>query len=196
MVEAQWEPPLHTQLAAHKAAGSGGVCVSEWPQTGIIILRGHAHDAAFVSKTQEALGTSLPLAPRGTATHGDIRILWLSPDEWLILCPYAQKNALQDRLHNHLRGIFAQIVDNSGGYTALILHGEQRVRVLRHLTPFDIGNLQIGEVVGTVMSKSHVILTRPDADSHEIIVRRSFADYVWKLLKRAARPYGLSVLQK
>lgn len=195
MVEAQWETPLHAQLAAHHFAAEGGVQVAEWPQTGILILRGKPEDSAFLHNMQTALGVALPLAPRGTAQHGNVRLLWLSPDEWLLLCPYADKAALYQTLVDALRGIFAQVVDNSGGYTALVLRGDKRVQALRHLTPFDIERLQVGEVAGTVMSKSHVILTRPDEHCHEIIVRRSFADYVWKLLLRASRPYGL-VLSK
>lgn len=189
----QWETPLARQLADHPAAADSGVQVVEWPQSGIIILRGKADDSAFVNNAHGALGAALPLAPRGSVQAGNVRIFRLSPDEWLLVCPYAEKQALLGKLEQSLAGVFAQVVDNSGGYTALVLYGQARLRVLRHLTPFDVDSLQVGHVAGTVMSKSHVILVRPDVDRHEIIVRRSFADYVWKLVVKAARPYGLAV---
>ena len=91
------------------------------------------------------------------------------------------------------RTCHAQIVDNSGGYTGLELRGEAVATVLRHLTPYPVENLAAGEVIGTVMEAAHITLHKHGATHYSLIIRRSFADYVWKLLAKASRPYGLAV---
>ena len=56
-----------------------------------------------------------------------------------------------------------------------------------------INQIAAGEVIGTVMEAAHITLHKHGATHYSLIIRRSFADYVWKLLAKASRPYGLTV---
>ena len=73
------------------------------------------------------------------------------------------------------------------------MRGDAVATVLRHLTPYPVENLAAGEVIGTVMEIAHITLHKHGATHYSLIIRRSFADYVWKLLAKASRPYGLAV---
>lgn len=187
-----WETPLQYLLAAYQAPAAVSITAREWPQSGILILRGKSDDAAFLAAAGKALGGNLPTQPKGSMTSGNTLVLRLSPDEWFIRCPYAEKEALKRSLESSLEGVFAQVVDNSGGYTGLTLAGEPLTTFLRHITPYNVEALQTGEVVGTILSKSQVLLYKTET-GFELIFRRSFADYVWKLLVRSSRPYGLGL---
>ena len=194
MPEITWETPLARQLAAHPApARAAGITASEWPQSAIHILRGKPDDNAFTAAAENALGVALPTAPRQSAEKDTLTILRLSPDEWLLKSPWQDKTALATRLQRTLANQHAQIVDNSGGYTGLELRGDAVATVLRHLTPYPVENLAAGEVIGTVMEAAHITLHKHGATHYSLIIRRSFADYVWKLLAKASRPYGLAV---
>jgi len=48
-------------------------------------------------------------------------------------------------------------------------------------------------MVGTTFGKSSVQLMRTGDDNWHIIVRRSFADYLWLWIQNAAREYGLKI---
>jgi sarcosine oxidase, subunit gamma len=84
------------------------------------------------------------------------------------------------------------VVDNSGGYTTVILQGSHAQNALSHCTVYDIHALQTGKVVGTTFGKASLFLHKNDA-GYTLILRRSFADYIWQYLVRAAQPYGFGV---
>ncbi|MGL4767303.1 MAG: sarcosine oxidase subunit gamma [Formosimonas sp.] len=188
-----WQSPLHEALAQFKPSASPTVYVTERTELGYITLRGLSSDTAFLAKIAQVLGGALPTTPMAVAIREKATALWLSPDEWLLVCDKSRTAALLTDLLNAVEGLFAQVVDNSGGYTSLDLSGAEHLMVLRHLTPFDVENLQVGQCAATVMSKAGVILLRTDEEHISLICRRSFADYIWRLLQKAATPYGLAV---
>ena len=53
--------------------------------------------------------------------------------------------------------------------------------------------LPVGKVVGTGFAKTNVLLRRIETERVELVVRRSYADYLWTWLQRAAGPSGLTV---
>jgi sarcosine oxidase subunit gamma len=61
-----------------------------------------------------------------------------------------------------------------------------------HTTVYDIGALAPGRVVGTTWGKASLYLHRQD-EGFCLLLRRSFADYIWTYLVRAAGPYGFGV---
>ncbi len=75
----------------------------------------------------------------------------------------------------------------------LTLSGENALNVLKKSTAYDVHaeNFGPGKVVNTVMAKAQVTLRAKSDGCFEIIVRRSFADYLWLWLQRAGKEYGL-----
>ncbi|NDY91785.1 sarcosine oxidase subunit gamma [Ideonella livida] len=183
---------------AHLQPGATGhtpaaLRAAELPDLGYLVLRGHAHDAAFMAAVAGVLGAPLPTRPRAVLNCPAGLVLWQSPDEWWLLCPRAQRDTLLAALGSALAGCFAQVVDNSGGFTTLRLSGPQHMLLLRHLTPHDVDALPLGDCVSTVVSKASMVILRSDAQGVALVFRRSFADYLWRLIERSARPYGLAL---
>ncbi len=192
--------PLHRYDLAARAKtmdASCGVWANEVPLLGYISLRGNAKQGEFLAATKSALGVDLPTKPCAmqpiTQSAAIDSILWISPDEWLIVCQRAQLESLQQSLKPALAGIHSQIVDNSGGYTTVLLQGENATDVLQHCTIYDLHGLRTHHVVGTTFGKMSFYLCRHGA-GYGLIFRRSFADYIWPLLERSAAPYGFGVL--
>lgn len=170
-----------------------GVRISEVPHLGYLILRGNPADVGFQSAVSQALDMALPhRVACWTAGAGRV-VFSVSPDEWWVLCSHSQRDALKLSLSAALQGLHAQMVDNSGGHAAVRISGPQHLRLLRHLGSFDYEAMQIGEAIGTVMSKANITVLRTDAQGVVLLFRRSFADYVWRLLTRTAQPYGLCI---
>ena len=192
--------PLHAfGLPARERAPApeDGIVACELPHLGYLYLRGHADDPDFRRHTAEVLGTPLPLKPRSlcgfTGPSGSGVALWMSPDEWLLVCRRSQREQLLHSMRDALLDVFAQVVDNSGGLTTVRLTGPQYLTLLRHLGPYDFEQLAPGSGTGTVMSKATVMVLRTDSEGVMLIFRRSFADYLWRLIECTAQPYGLCI---
>lgn len=190
------ESPLHAfGLPARAAVPNlqNRVLMAELPHMGYIVLRGKADDADFMQAVADILGQALPTQPMTILGTTAGVVLWVSPDEWLLVCQRSRRDALLARLSSALQNVFAQVVDNSGGLTALRVSGPDHLLLLRQLGPYDYESLAIGRCASTVASKTGFTVARTDAAGVVIVFRRSFADYTWRLLERTAQPYRLCI---
>ena len=189
------QSPLHHFNLTAKAVSpddSLGLWANEIALLGYINLRGNPQNAAFIKATKNALGMALPVQPCTLEYAAWGAVLWLAPDEWLIVCERTQRAELQAKLEAALTGIHAQVVDNSGGYTSLSLQGRHANDTLQHCTVYDLHALTANKVVGTTFGKASTLLYRTD-DGYCLVFRRSFADYIWRYMEHAAQPYGFGI---
>lgn len=189
------QSPLHPfglAVKAERMDASRGVWANEIPLLGYISLRGNPADAGFVEAASKTLGVKLPTEPCTLAHSAGTTVLWLSPDEWMIITARSTHGALQKNLTEGFTGIRSQVADNSGGYSQVIVQGRNVHDVLAHCTVYDLAHLTEGRVVGTTFGKSSVYLRRA-GDGYCLLLRRSFADYIWRYLERAAQPYGFGI---
>lgn len=192
----KWEMPLFQQWSSLVSeAEHPKLNYSSGNALGFIHLRGLANDQAFLQAVRATVGGDLPTEPKGCTLAEKGAIMWLSPDEWLILCSYANKHSLLTELQTALSSVFAQVVDNSGGFMMLRLHGSEAETALRHLTPYNVQSIAVGQCVQTFMKKTTVIINKVGENDFAVVFRRSFADYLWRVLQKTARPYGYA-LQK
>lgn len=187
--------PLHTfDLASQQvpADGSKGVWANEMPLLGYLSLRGNPQLPAFLNAAHSALGAELPTQPCTLHAAAWGSILWLAPDEWLLICARTQLPALHQALSAALAGIHSQVVDNSGGFTSVVLQGRNARDVLQHCSVYNVDALEPGRVVGTTFGKATTLLHR-NAAGYGLVFRRSFADYIWQYLRYTAQPYGFGI---
>jgi sarcosine oxidase subunit gamma len=166
----------------------GATRLAERPFLGHINLRGDAADSSFLDCVEHVVGVALPLRPNTTAAAGERTVFWLCPDEWLITCAGEEEQSLSDRLRADLRSRFASIVQLGGGQTVIRLDGDEARELLAKGCPLDLHErvFKPGQCAQTHVAKAPVLL-RPVAGGIELIVRRSFADYLWQWLETAAR---------
>ncbi len=193
----KWQSPLHYQwLAITEGKTSSTLNYSSGNALGFINLRGLLSDEAFVHAIATILDVELPNKPKQMVYADKAAILWQSPDEWLLICHYDIKDALLSALQAALSGVFSQVVDNSGGLMLMRIHGTDASLVLRHLTPYPIGHLVDGQCVQTIGKKTPFLIAQVALDDYALIFRRSFADYIWKVLEKTAKPYQHAVQKK
>lgn len=189
---AELRSPLQHRMSAASAA-SARVQAAELAHLALVTIRGKPGDAAFRAGAERVLGVPLPTRASSLTATPRGALLWQSPDEWLLVARRSERAGLLEAFGTALYGVFAQVVDSSGGYALLRLAGPEHVTVLRHLGPYDFERLAVGQGVGTVLGKANVSVLRSDAAGVLLLFRRSFADYVWMLVEQAARPYGLAL---
>jgi len=194
--DARAESPLHhadLDTMADKGREDGGVQLQELKLLGHLVLRGTVENAAFVAGVEKVLGVALP-GPTQSSEVGEYSIRWISPDEWLVIVPGTEAFNLEKQLRESISGHYS-IVNVSGGQTVLLLSGEDAVNVLKKSTGYDVhdSNFPVGKVVTTTLSKTQAVVRRTGSESWELVVRRTFADYVWLWLQDACAEYGLTI---
>lgn len=181
---------LRTALA-HRADATGlAIEMHEIRDRGMIDLRGLPGDPAFMSAARRALGVDLPTAPRTSAAQGEITVLWLSIDQWLILCPLSGAAALHARLREALAGIHALAVDVSHMRTVIRVEGPNVREVLIKGTSLDLlgESYPPGTVRRLLFAEIAALIHIVAPEIVDLYVFRSYADYAWQFLATAANP--------
>jgi sarcosine oxidase subunit gamma len=190
------ESPLH-HVDPDSTAGvetqSAGVRLRELKLLGHLVLRGSRENASFVSGVERVVGLALPETLRSVEA-GARSLRWISPDEWLLILPGNEAFELEQQLREAIEGHYA-VVNVSSGQTLIELSGTQAVEVLKKSTGYDVDgrNFPPGKVVTTTFAKTQAVIRRSAETRWELVVRRSFADYVWRWLQDAGAEFGLSV---
>jgi len=190
------ESPLHhadLETVARQGNQQGDVILQEHKLLGHLVLRGSIDNAAFMNGAEKVLGMALP-GPLQSAEQGKLSVRWIAPDEWLLVVPGDKAFGIERELREAMDGHYA-IVNVSGGQTVLTLNGAKAREVLMKSVPYDVHdrNFPVGKVVTTVFAKSQAVIRRTGEESWELVIRRSFADYIWLWLQDACAEYGLVV---
>lgn len=136
----------------------------------------------------KALGFELPQKSLTAAEGTDKAAVWLGPDEWLLLTPEDDTEALQTALMEAIGDAPHALVDISHRQEALILTGNKAEWLLNSGIPIDLDTsaFPVGMVTRTLFHKTPVMLWRIADDSFVIEAWGSFIGYVAGLLEEAA----------
>jgi sarcosine oxidase subunit gamma len=193
------ESPLarfHLPARAEVESAKARVICGERAFLGHINLRGDADDAQFVAAVAHVAGTAVPTTPN-TVTHGHENVVyWLGPNEWLIVTPTEREGAIARELRTALAGLFVAVTEVGGGQTVITLRGEAARELLAKGCPLDLHSRVFGvdRCAQSHLAKAPILIRQVDeAPSFEIVVRRSFADYLWTWLEDAASEYTLAI---
>ena len=182
---------------SNSAPADAGIVLGEQAFLGHINLRGDAKDPAFLSAVSGTLTCDLPLKPNTVTTSDNLSAFWLGPNEWLLLTPPAQEDQIIDELRPALANVFAAVTDISSGQSVLTLSGPCSRDVLAKACTLDLHPqvFQQGQCAQTLVAKTDALLWPQNETDINLIVRRSFADYLWAWLIDAAYEYGFAVTE-
>jgi sarcosine oxidase subunit gamma len=176
------------RFVALSAATRGDILVREVPYLAQINFRADPNDAGIMQRLAQTLGFALPEVPNTTTSQNDRRALWLGPDEWLVVGPDGQQEALQHELRNGLDDAFGSIVDVSANRTVLEIAGPKARELLARGVPIDLDARSFGpdRCAQTLFAKAQVIIDSRADQAFHVHVRTSFASYLADWLLDAA----------
>ena len=159
-----------------------------------INLRGNLENKEFIGKAEKILGMILPRESCTATTKENITSLWLGPNEWLVDSnneiskennDYEIEKMLFDNISKNNLGSVTNVTDQ---FTIFSLSGSNILEVLSKGCPFDFSSKNFGnnKVVQTLLNHVDVTIHQKNEDSIDLYVRRSFANYLWELLKDSA----------
>jgi sarcosine oxidase subunit gamma len=189
----QQSPLVQIKLAETRA---NQPVIREIPFQGFLNLRGKPDNADFLAAVNNVLGCSLPLEANRVVESGDYKVYWLGPDEWLVITPTDQQGKVQSDLLSALEGVFSSVVDNSSGFTLLTLTGDNAANLIARDCPLDLHPrvFRPGHCAQTRLAKAGMTISPLlDGTGYELIIRRSFADYLLLWMQDALIEFEVSI---
>jgi len=154
-----------------------------------INLRGNATKKDFITNVEKILDIFLPIKPNTSNSNNRLKIIWLSPNEWLIEI-YEQKefDKIFSNLNNSLNTQNTSITDVTENKTILHLNGSLLYKLLSKFMVIDLYKVLHKEssVAQTIFIKVPVLIVRNhkknERQSINLHTNRSHAQYVTDLL--------------
>ncbi|NRB04050.1 MAG: sarcosine oxidase subunit gamma [Rhodobacteraceae bacterium] len=176
--------------ALNGASWDAGIArVEGVPLQGMITLRGDFGSKALQAAAEAAAGVSFPDV-RSAQCNGDSGLCWMSPDELLVLCPYAEVEAKVSALSDALKDSHFLAANVSDARASFRVSGPHARDVMAKLCPVDVSPAAFGpgDFRRSRMAQVPAAFWMCDSDTFQIICFRSQAQYVFDLLKVAAQP--------
>lgn len=153
---------------------------------GMITLRAAADLPGLPGAVKAAVGVALP-KPRRIVLEDGRGAGWMSPDEWLLILPYAEVPAALAKIEAALMGQHFLAVDVSDARAVFRITGAKASEVLMKLCPVDLTALAPDELRRSRAAQVASAFWR-DGDGFTLVSFRSVAGYVMGVLSHAAQP--------
>ena len=173
------------------AAGVGTRTLDRLAQ---VDVRLDPHDRTAMARVAAALTAPLPTAPNtvSTAADGEGNVLWLGPDEWLVVGregSAAAAPAIETAVRTAAAPAFVTTVDVSANRVVLEIAGPRARQLLAFGCAIDLDPVSFGpgRCAQTLLARAGVIVWQTDdAPTFRLLVRPSFVAYVMAWLDDAA----------
>jgi sarcosine oxidase subunit gamma len=163
----------------------GFATVQEIGPVGMISLRAKGLKS-LAKAIKAAVGTKVP-AQRQIEVNGDRACGWMSPDEYLLVLPYAEVAAALAALSKSLAEEHFLAVDVSDARAVFRITGAKADQVLAKLMPVDFAHLAPGELRRSRAAQVAAAVWQQD-QGFTLVCFRSVAGYVMGLLSHSAHP--------
>ena len=160
-----------TSLAGRSAdlARFGGAEISFLTQVGV--------------RTVDGAALGFPVDPNTWLTVGGREVLWLGPDEWLVVAESVDATDVVAALESSLEDVQRSVVDVSANRAAIELADANRLELLSSGCPIDMDprSWTEGRCAQTLFGRAQVLL-QERSETTRLFVRPSFSGYVVDLL--------------
>ncbi len=168
---------------------TGYVQVQEMDLQGMLTLRADLSMVKIAKAVKSAVGVDMP-AQRTITMNKGMGAAWMSPDEFLLMMPYAVAEATASKLRKSLGKTHSLVANVSDARVVFTLTGVGAREVVAKLSPVDMQALKIGEIRRTRLAQVPAAFWMSGEDEITLVAFRSAAGYVFDLLTNAAKKGG------
>jgi len=156
-------------------------------------LRGDINNKEFSSNVGKILGIILPVEVGSVIKKEEISVISTGPNEWLIISNntvkseknnYDLENTLFEKISKKNFGAVTNITDQ---FTIFSLTGSNISEILSKSSPFDFDKLLDNHSAQTLLNNVDITIIKKDNENVDLLVRRSFSEYLWSWLNDSAR---------
>ncbi len=168
------------------ASFDGFASVQEIGPLGMISLRAKPDVKALAKAIKAAVGTKVPAQRRIEGT-GQKACGWMSPDEYLLILPYAETGAAMAAIADAMGAEHHLAAVVSDARAVFRVEGDKAHQVLAKLSPVDFETLAPGELRRTRAAQVAAAFWKDDT-GFTVVCFRSVAGYIMGLLTHSAQP--------
>ena len=172
-------------LQNNKVENFFGINIQELAFINKINIRINTKNTDYIKICGKILNAILPTKPNTFTKNGDLKIIWLSPDEWLIT---NEDDNLFSKLKNEIGDLEASVTDISENRTIVRLSGEKIYKLLSKFLVLDLDKNLSSEstCAQTLFAKVPILLLRNHNENQvpeiDIFLNNSHANYVYNLI--------------
>jgi len=172
-------------LQNNKIENFYGTNIQELAFINKINLRINTKNTNYMKVCGKILNAILPTKPNIFTKNGNLKIIWLSPDEWLIT---NEDDNLFLKLKNEIGDLEASVTDVSENRTIVRLSGEKIYKLLSKFLVLDLEKSLPSEstCAQTLFAKVPILLLRNHNENQvpeiDIFLNNSHANYVYSLI--------------
>ncbi|MEL6575200.1 MAG: sarcosine oxidase subunit gamma family protein [Pseudomonadota bacterium] len=156
----------------------GDVRVAEAGLQGMVSVKADLSLPALDAALRDACGVGVPM-PLTVWANGDRAVVWMAPDELLVLVPAGDASAVAGQLDAALADAHALLADMSSARTLFRLEGPLAGEVLAKGAPLDFRDaaFAVGTARRTHLGPVAVGIWRESAEAWALVCFRSYAPY-------------------
>nr|WP_321454324.1 sarcosine oxidase subunit gamma family protein [uncultured Cohaesibacter sp.] len=187
------QPPLMSKSEMLQTTKDQAISLLTVEGLQVYSLRGDPANRAFLSAVKSLFGVSLPQKSGTTQEKGGCSILWMGPDEWLVIANETESLPEPSQMEEALTGFHHALVDLSHSFVAFSLSGTKTREALSKGCSLDFFSYdwKKGTCANSLLARCDVTIwqrsARPD---YMLLVRNSLADYVSDFLLDAIAEYN------
>jgi heterotetrameric sarcosine oxidase gamma subunit len=188
-------------IPGHYGAEAAGLTLCEATLTAAWNVQGNPTRTPFVTRVQQLFDVPLPLIPNTTKRGNALIVLWLGPRSWLLVesSSLRRPSTLTDfgPKRDVLNALGGALFDVSASRVAYRIRGTHAATVLAKSCPLDFHQdaFPAGGCAQSVFGHVNAFFFQQDAaPTFLMLVARSFARDVWRLLCRSSAQYGYDVV--
>ena len=172
-------------LQNNKVENFFGINIQELAFINKINIRINTKNTDYMKVCGKILNTILPTKPNNFTKNGNLKIIWLSPDEWLIT---NDDDSLFLQLRNEIGDLEASVTDISDNRTILRLSGKKIYKLLSKFLVLDLDKNLSSEstCAQTLFAKVPILLLRNHNENQvpeiDIFLNNSHANYFYSLI--------------
>lgn len=167
-----------------------GLVFSEMVHLGKLNLRA---SKSASTQVKSVCGCAFPLAANKFSSAGERHVVWLGPDEFLVICEAGKDAEIASALEIALKTQHCAVTNITDALAAFHLKGTAVRQVLAKGCAIDLhpGRFTSGDAAQTLLSHAAVTMLAVADDELIVFCRTSFAPYVHDWLLDAALEYGV-----
>ena len=153
-------------------------------------IRGKTNNKNFTSSIGKILGIILPTQVGSIISKEYISVITTGPNEWLLTSNNKTDNNLRleeilfENISKNKLGAVTNITDQ---FTIFSLVGSNIFKILSKSSPFDFDKLSNNHSAQTLFNNVDITIIKKDNANIDLLVRRSFSEYLWDWLNDSAR---------
>jgi sarcosine oxidase subunit gamma len=170
--------------------GKPGMVFCEMAHLGKLNMRG---DKSLGKVIKSITGCTFPPTANKFTTAGERHVVWLGPDEFMVICEAGKDEELASAIHASFSNRHAAVTNITDAFAALHLKGEAVRQVLAKGCALDLhqNSFASGDAAQTLLSHAAATIMALANDEFIVICRTSFASYLHDWIVDAALEYGV-----